>query len=188
MSYVEALEKALNYIEKHLKEDIDLSIIAKEVGYSLYHFQRIFKGIIGDSIKDYIIKRRITEAAKELTSTDKSVIDIAIKYGYQSREFFSRSFKKVFGRNPSEVKREGLLYHIREPIIFDYMMFEYKRRKEGMQPIFRKLPERLVIGKKYPMKADGSNYREIPLLKISGERWKYKRYTYALICLDYRKF
>lgn len=164
MSYIDALEKALCYIEDHLNDDIDLHIVAKKAGYSLYHFQRIFKGVVGDSIKDYIIKRRITEAAKELTNTNNSIIDIAIKYGYQSRESFSRSFKKVFGRNPSEVKREGLLYYIREPITFDYMMFEYKRRKEGMHPVLRKLPERLVVGKKYQMKADGSNYQEIPLL------------------------
>lgn len=172
MSYLGALEKALDYIENHLNDDINLSAVAKEAGYSLYHFQRIFKGVVGDSIKDYIIKRRITEAAKELTYTNKPIIDIAIKYGYQSRETFSRAFNKVFGRNPSEVKREGLLYYIREPITFDYMMFEYKRRKEGMQPIFRKLSDRLVVGKKYKMKADGSNYQEIPLL---WQKWNKDR-------------
>lgn len=47
---------------------------------------------------------------------------------------------------------------------FDYMMFEYARRKEGMQPLFRKLPERLIVGKKYDLEADGSNYQRIPLL------------------------
>lgn len=164
MSYIDALENALGYIEAHLKGDIDLSDVAKEAGYSLYHFQRIFKGVVGDSIKEYIRKRRITEAAKELTHTDESIIDIGIKYGYQSREAFSRAFEKVYGRSPSQVKKEGLLYYIREPMTFDYMMFEYKRRTEGMQPFFRKLPERLVVGKKYQMKADGSNFKEIPLL------------------------
>ncbi len=74
MSHIYVLEKALNYIEKHLNDDIDLSIIAREAGYSFYHFQRIFKGVVGDFVKDYIIKRRITEAAKELTHTNKTII------------------------------------------------------------------------------------------------------------------
>lgn len=176
MSYINAMEKALSYIENHLNDDIDLSSIAKEAGYSLYHFQRVFKGVVGDSIKDYIRKRRITEAAKELVYINKPTIEIAIKYGYQSREAFSRAFEKVYGRNPLEVKREGVLYHIREPMTFDYMMFEYKRQKDGMQPLFRKLPEMLVVGKKYEIKMDGSNYQEIPFL---WQKWHNNReWTY----------
>lgn len=172
MSYIDALEKAIIYIENHLNSDIDLSIVAKEAGYSLYHFHRVFKCVIGDSIKEYIRKRRITEAAKELTYTNKPIIDIAIKYGYQSREAFSRAFEKVYGRNPSDVRREGLLYFIREPMAFDYMMFEYSRRKEGIKPLFRKLPERLVVGNRYQMKVGGSNYQDIPLL---WQKWNKDR-------------
>ncbi|MDR7855021.1 effector binding domain-containing protein [Tissierella sp.] len=176
MAYVNAMEKALIYIENHLNDDIDLSIIAKEAGYSLYHFHRIFKGVVGDSIKEYIRKRRITEAAKELVSSNKPTIDIAIKYGYQSREAFSRAFEKVYGRNPLEVKHEGLFYHIREPMTFDYMMFEYNRQKYGMQPVLQKLPEFLVVGKKYDIQVDKSSYQEIPLL---WQQWNNSReWTY----------
>lgn len=164
MSYFESLEKALSYIESHLQDDIDLDSIAKEAGYTLYHFHRIFKAIIGDSVKDYIRKRRITEAAKELTNTNQAIVDIAIKYGYQSREAFSRTFKKVYGKNPSTVKKEGLLYFIREPMTHDYLMFEYNRKKEGIEPILEKLPERYVIGKRSTIRLDGSNLKNIPLL------------------------
>ena len=94
MSYLNSIEKALIYIENNLHEDINLSAIAKEAGYSLYHFHRIFKGIVGDSIKNYVRKRRFTEAAKELVYTNKSIVEIGIKYGYESREAFSRAFKK----------------------------------------------------------------------------------------------
>lgn len=164
MSYLHSLEKAINYIESHLYEDIDLSSISKEAGYSLYHFHRIFKSTTGDSLKDYIRKRRITEAAKELVYTDKPIVDIGIKYGYESREAFSRAFEKVYGRNPSEVRNSKSLYLIREPMNFDYMMFRYKLAKEGLTPLFRKLSERYVVGKKAEMKADGSNLQDIPLL------------------------
>jgi AraC family transcriptional regulator len=164
MSYIYSLEKAINYIETHLNEDIDLSCIAKEAGYSLYHFHRIFKSVTGDSIKDYIRKRRMTEAAKELVYTDSPIVEIGIKYGYESREAFSRAFEKVYGRNPSEVRSNKLLYFIREPMNFDYMMFKYKLMKEGLSPLFRKLPERYVVGKRAKVKADGSNLQDIPLL------------------------
>jgi len=164
MSYIDSLEKALNYIENNLNNEIDLAALAKEAGYSLYHFQRIFKGAVGDSVKEYIRKRRITEAAKEIANTKKPIIDIGVKYGYQSREAFTRAFEKEYGRNPSEIRKEGLFYHIREPMTIDYLMFEYARRKEGMKPALRRLPERLIVGKKYEMEADGSNYQRIPLL------------------------
>lgn len=164
MSYIDSMEKALVYIESHLQEDIDLSSISREAGYSLYHFHRIFKGVVGDSIKDYVRKRRITEAAKELVYTNKSIVEIGLSYGYESREAFSRAFEKVYGRNPSEVRRDSLLYFIREPINFDYMMFQLNLRKEGLTPLYRKLPERYVVGKKWKVTADGSNFQDIPLL------------------------
>lgn len=164
MPYIDSLEKALNYIEAHLSEEVDLSAIAKEAGYSLYHFHRVFKASLGDSIKDYVRKRRMTEAAKELVYTDRSIVDIGIKYGYESREAFSRAFEKVYGRTPSDVKANKLLYFIREPMTFEYMMFEYNLRKEGLTPLYRKLPDRYVVGRKWKLKADGSNLQDIPLL------------------------
>ena len=177
------MEKALVYIESHLQEEIDLSSIAREAGYSLYHFHRIFKGVVGDTINDYVRKRRITEAAKELVYTNKSIVEIGINYGYESREAFGRAFEKVYGRNPSEVRRDRLLYFIREPINFDYMMFQLKLRKEGLTPLYRKLPERYVVGKKWKVKADGSNFQDIPLLwqkwnaEKEGKKITERRYT-----------
>ncbi|WMM26208.1 helix-turn-helix domain-containing protein [Tissierella sp. MB52-C2] len=164
MSYIYSLEKAINYIESHLCDDIDLSSIAKEAGYSLYHFHRIFKSAVGDSLKDYIRKRRITEAAKDLVNTNMPIMDIGIKYGYESREAFSRAFEKVYGRNPSEVRNSKLLYSIREPMNFNYMLFKYKLMKEGLIPLYKMLPERYVVGKRTKVKADGSNLQDIPLL------------------------
>lgn len=163
MHYIDSLEKAINYIEGHLDEDVNLAVIAKEAGYSLYHFHRIFKGIIGDSIKDYIRKRRITESAKELVYTNRAIIEIGTKYGYESREAFSRAFEKIYGRNPSEVRRDKLLYCVREPMDFNYMMFTYKAMKEGLTPLYRKFPQGYVVGKRWTVKTDGSNLQDIPL-------------------------
>ncbi|GAA0824649.1 AraC family transcriptional regulator [Clostridium tertium] len=184
MCYINSIKKALNYIENNLLEDIDLSAIAKEAGYSLYHFHRIFKGIVGDSIKNYVRKRRFTEAAKELVYTNKSIVEIGIKYGYESREGFSRAFEKVYGRNPSEVRRDNLLYFIREPINVDYMMFQLKLTTEGLTPLYRNLSERYVVGKKWKVKADGSNLQDIPLL---WQKWNNEKESGKIInnkCAD----
>lgn len=184
MCYINSIKKALNYIENNLLEDIDLSAIAKEAGYSLYHFHRIFKGIVGDSMKDYVRKRRFTEAAKELVYTNKSIVEIGIKYGYESREGFSRAFEKVYGRNPSEVRRDNLLYFIREPINVDYMMFQLKLTTEGLTPLYRNLSERYVVGKKWKVKADGSNLQDIPLL---WQKWNNEKESEKIInrkCAD----
>lgn len=184
MCYINSIKKALNYIENNLQEDIDLSAISKEAGYSLYYFHRIFKGIVGDSMKDYIRKRRLTEAAKELVYTKKSIVEIAVKYGYESREGFSRAFEKVYGRNPSEVRRDNLLYFIREPINVDYMMFQLKLTTEGLTPLYRNLPERYVVGKKWKVKADGSNLQDIPLL---WQKWNNEKESEKIInrkCAD----
>lgn len=184
MCYINSIKKALNYIENNLQEDIDLSAIAKEAGYSLYHFHRIFKGIVGDSMKDYVRKRRFTEAAKELVYTNKSIVEIGIKYGYESREGFSRAFEKVYGRNPSEVRRDNLLYFIREPINVDYMMFQLKLTTEGLTPLYRNLSERYVVGKKWKVKADGSNLQDIPLL---WQKWNNEKESEKIInrkCAD----
>lgn len=184
MCYINSIKKALNYIENNLQEDIDLSAIAKEAGYSLYHFHRIFKGIVGDSMKDYVRKRRFTEAAKELVYTNKSIVEIGIKYGYESREGFSRAFEKVYGRNPSEVRRDNLLYFIREPINVDYMMFQLKLTTEGLTPLYRNLSERYVVGKKWKVKADRSNLQDIPLL---WQKWNNEKESEKIInrkCAD----
>lgn len=182
MCYINSIKKALNYIENNLLEDIDLSAIAKEAGYSLYHFHRIFKGIVGDSMKDYVRKRRFTEAAKELVYTNKSIVEIGIKYGYESREGFSRAFEKVYGRNPSEVRRDNLLYFIREPINIDYMMFQLKLTTKGLTPLYRNLSERYVIGKKWKVKADGSNLQDIPLL---WQKWNNEKESEKIINRKY---
>lgn len=182
MCYINSIEKALIYIENNLQEDIDLSAIAKEAGYSLYHFHRIFKGIVGDSMKDYVRKRRFTEAAKELVYTNKSIVEIGIKYGYESREGFSRAFEKVYGRNPSEVRRDNLLYFIREPINVDYMMFQLKLTTEGLTPLYRNLSERYVVGKKWKVKADGSNLQDIPLL---WQKWNNEKESEKIINRKY---
>lgn len=105
MSNYETILKAIGFIEENLKEDITVPDIAFEIQYSVYHFTRLFHGITGHSPKDYILRRRLTEAAKEILNTGKKIIDIAFDYGFNDHETFTRAFKKMHGANPSEIRK-----------------------------------------------------------------------------------
>lgn len=108
--YERAIQTALEYIEVHLTEVIDVHNIAKHVGYSRFHFQRIFRKVTGRSVSAYIRERRITQSAKVLIRTDNRVIDIAILYNFQSQEAFTRAFKRIYHMTPGKYRK--LLKHI----------------------------------------------------------------------------
>lgn len=106
MSWIESIQKAINYIEEHLHESITMEQIAQEVNTSVFHFQRTFSILTDMSIADYIRRRRLTLAAQELINTDSKVIDIAYKYGYDSPEAFTKAFRKQHNVTPSEVRKQ----------------------------------------------------------------------------------
>ena len=103
MNY-DLLNNMIDYIEENLTEDIKYKDLAKIVGVSEYSLQRIFKFLVGISLSEYIRKRRLSKAFEELKTTNIKVIDLALKYKYESTISFSRAFKKLFGITPSECK------------------------------------------------------------------------------------
>lgn len=99
--------KAIQYIDENLEQNLKLSDIAKVAGYSQYHFDRLFRYAIGESLIEYVRKRKLTEAALELLTTEKRIIDIAIKYGFQSQQSFTATFRKYFDKTPRQYRIEG---------------------------------------------------------------------------------
>ena len=107
MDWITGIQNAINYIEEHLTEEINYNKVAEEAACSSFYFQRIF-GILCDiSLGEYIRNRRLTLAGNELNASDIKVIDIALKYGYESPESFTRAFSKFHGITPSEAKKNG---------------------------------------------------------------------------------
>lgn len=104
MNYYSRIQKAIDFIELNLKEDIDVFSVAKEASFSVTHFYRIFHAMIGDSVKNYNQKRRLSNIATELVTYDKRLIDIAFEYGYNSQEVFTRAFSKAFGITPGKFR------------------------------------------------------------------------------------
>lgn len=106
MDSIQGLNKALSYIEEHLEDDIDYAKIAKLTYCSEYHFKRMFSFLAGISLSEYIRRRRLTLAALDLKNCDLRIIDIAVKYGYESADSFSRAFQSMHGILPSEARGE----------------------------------------------------------------------------------
>lgn len=107
MNWYERMNLAVSYIESNLAEEIDLAEIGKIVGQSPVNFQRTFSIVTEMSVFDYIRKRKMTLAAFDLQSSNMKVIDIALKFGYESPEAFARAFKEIHGISPIFARKEG---------------------------------------------------------------------------------
>jgi AraC family transcriptional regulator len=109
MSNILAMLKAIEFIESNLKADIGVADIADAVSYSLYHFCRMFNRIVHHTPYDYLMRRRLSESARELVETDKKIIEISLEYQFNSPETYSRAFKRMFDMQPSQWKKQGSL-------------------------------------------------------------------------------
>ncbi len=107
MNALENTNEAINYIEDNLTGNIDMKEVARLAFCSEYHFQRMFSFLAGITLSEYIRRRRLTLAAFELCNSDIRVIDIAVKYGYNSPDSFTRAFQNIHGITPSECKNSG---------------------------------------------------------------------------------
>jgi AraC family transcriptional regulator len=103
-----ALVKALDFIEGSLQEAIGISDVADAASYSLYHFCRLFNRYVHHTPYDYLMRRRLAEAARELKQTDKQIVDIAFEYQFNSHETFCRAFKRFTGMQPKEWRKKGI--------------------------------------------------------------------------------
>lgn len=108
MDWLQRMNSAMEYIETNLTDKISYDDIAQIACCSTYHFQRMFPFITGISLSEYIRRRRLTLAAFELQTTKAKVIDIAMKYGYDSPEAFARAFKNLHGIIPISARDKGV--------------------------------------------------------------------------------
>lgn len=108
MDWIRDLQHSINYMEEHLTEPTDYKKIACEMHISVFYFQRIFTILCGMSPGEYIRNRRLALAGSELVSTNHRIIDIALKYGYDTPEGFTRAFTKFHGAAPNAVRKNKL--------------------------------------------------------------------------------
>lgn len=109
MGWLEEISDAISYIEEHITEDITIEDIAKKAYLSPFYFQRGFTILCGFTVGEYIRRRRLALAGSEVVSTDERIIDIALKYGYDSPDSFTKAFTRFHGATPAAVRRDGAM-------------------------------------------------------------------------------
>lgn len=118
MEWIDRLNQAIVYLEEHLTDKIDYKQLGQIACCSSYHFQRMFTYLAGIPLSEYIRRRRMSLAAVDLQSGKMKIIDVAIKYGYNSPTAFNRAFQSVHGVAPSVVRSEGVSVKSFPPIAF----------------------------------------------------------------------
>ncbi|WP_232699460.1 GyrI-like domain-containing protein [Brevibacillus daliensis] len=161
-SYQKELEQAFHYIENHLKQNIDSEEVARAANFSYFHFHRIFYSMTGEMIGDYIRKRRLTEAAIELLTSDKLILDIALDYQFTSQEAFHRSFKNTFGLTPALFRKRGTRpIMLQKPPLIEGR-FRHRIEKISLQPIIEEILSGIrIMGIKKEMNLDQNRFMEI---------------------------
>lgn len=108
MDCIQSIQKAIDYMESHILEDINYEDVARHVYMSNYHFHRLFSMITGITANEYIRKRKLSMAGQEISMSDAKVLDISVKYGYDSPESFSKAFMRFHGVTPNIARRSGM--------------------------------------------------------------------------------
>ena len=109
MGWIEGIGEAISYIEENLTEKLEIENIAKRAFVSPFYFQKGFAMLCDFTVGEYIRQRRLTLAGSELVSTDGKIIDIALKYGYDSPDSFTKAFTRFHGVTPTAVRKDGAM-------------------------------------------------------------------------------
>lgn len=163
VDYYDRVQRSVDFIEERLTQDIELEAVAKEAYCSLFHFHRIFQALIGDSMKEYIRKRRLSLAGREIACSDIKIIDIALKYGYETPEAFTKAFKKFHGMTPMECRKLEGPFVFREKV----SVITYKTQLvSGGRSMNYKIIEKdefKIVGREIRVRNDnGDNYKSVP--------------------------
>ncbi len=145
MTYLDQVQKGIDYIEANLDFDIALRDVAEAASISQWHFQRIFKALTNETLKTYIRSRRMANALEKLINTEDRIIDIALRAGFESHESFSRAFKKQFFMTPNEYRKLGEKSRFLKKIQFDSAYLEHINTNISLDPeIYLQRKMRLV--------------------------------------------
>ena len=156
-SWIEGFQRSIDYIEGNLTEALSIEDIARRAALSPFYYQRIFHALCGMTVGDYIRSRRMTLAAQELTGGGERIIDIAMKYGYDSPDSFARAFQRFHGITPSRAREPGAELRSLAPL-------HIKISLEGGKMLDYRIVEKApftVMGVKRRFHSDTS-YQEIP--------------------------
>ncbi|MFD3911069.1 GyrI-like domain-containing protein [Streptomyces sp. NPDC058603] len=104
---LERLNQAMEHIERNLGQPIEVAELARIAVTSEYHFRRLFSALAGIPLSEYIRRRRLTVAGADVLGGERTLLDVAVRYGYGSGEAFARAFRALHGVGPGEARRTG---------------------------------------------------------------------------------
>lgn len=108
MDWVKRMQCALSYVEDHLTADVRAEEVAREINSSAFHFQRMFVMLTGITFAEYVRRRRLTMAARDLITTSDSIADVAARYRCESQASFTRAFGRMHGFPPGKARDPGM--------------------------------------------------------------------------------
>lgn len=108
MEWAAKMNEVIDYVEKHLEDEVNSDIISRIAASPFSVFQRVFIETTGISLSEYVRRRRFSCAAVDLLNTSDRIIDIALRYGYQSADAFTVAFRSVHGVTPSLVRKQSV--------------------------------------------------------------------------------
>nr|WP_202542991.1 AraC family transcriptional regulator [Streptomyces sp. SID8382] len=165
---MERLNEALDHIESRLDQRIEVADLARIAVTSEYHFRRLFSALAGISLSEYIRRRRLTVAGAEVLAGERTLLEIAVRYGYGSGEAFARAFRAMHGVGPGEARRAGAAVNSQPRMSFRLVV-------EGSSSMRYRVVEKErfhVVGKKVrvPLVHEGVNPRIAEFIRsIDGE-------------------
>ncbi|ATL87728.1 AraC family transcriptional regulator [Streptomyces solisilvae] len=165
---LERLNEALDHIESRLDRRIEVADLARIAVTSEYHFRRLFSALAGISLSEYIRRRRLTVAGAEVLAGERTLLEIAVRYGYGSGEAFARAFRAMHGVGPGEARRAGAAVNSQPRMSFRLVV-------EGSSSMRYRVVEKErfhVVGKKVrvPLVHEGVNPRIAEFIRsIDGE-------------------
>lgn len=136
----------VNHIETHLDEEISILKLCQNLNISPWHFQRSFRGVVGDTLGGYIRGRRLSHAAKMLLSTNNGIIDIALEVGFQTHESFTRAFKSYFKIAPKDFRKQKPEVLLRNKPLLTIDMLEYLKVGIESTPQLKLQEQTNIIG------------------------------------------
>lgn len=119
MEGIKHLNQIIDYIDEHICEDIDILCLSKMAGFSSNYLQRVFTFVTGISLSEYIRRRRLSLAALDLQKSNIKIIDLAMKYGYDSPDAFTRAFQRIHGITPTLARSKDVMLKNFPKIAFD---------------------------------------------------------------------
>jgi len=144
--HLKMIQDLVDNIEEDISLDVNILNLANFFGLSAWHFQRLFKSIVGDSLGSYIRGRRLSHAALKLQTTTSSIIDIAFEVGFSSHESLSRSFKSYYKFSPKEFRLQKSNILINEKPLLTDELLDHITNGMHQEPIIVEKPEQIIVG------------------------------------------